>query len=115
MKDQANAVNAQAEAARYTALLEAGVVSKESQQAQVSTAGQAQGSIDADKAAIRGGKGEPGLYEDYVADQWRGWFAAGGSGQYRACRGYDRAAGGDAVAADRGDLYAAGGSVCPRC
>jgi multidrug efflux system membrane fusion protein len=52
VKDQANAVNAQAEAARYSALLEAGVVSKETQQAQVSTAGQAQGSIDADKAAI---------------------------------------------------------------
>ena len=53
VKDQANAVNAQAEAARYSALLEAGVVSKETQQAQVSTAGQAQGSIDADKAAIQ--------------------------------------------------------------
>ena len=52
VKDEANAVNAQAEAARYTALLQAGVVSKESQQAQVSTAGQAQGAIDADKAAI---------------------------------------------------------------
>ena len=34
VKDQANAVNAQAEAARYSALLQAGVVSKESQQAQ---------------------------------------------------------------------------------
>ncbi|GGA67529.1 multidrug resistance protein MdtA [Edaphobacter acidisoli] len=52
VKDQANAANAQAEASRYTALFNAGVVSKESQQAQVSTAGQAQGSIDADKAAI---------------------------------------------------------------
>ncbi len=56
VKDQANAVNAQAEAARYSALLEAGVVSKETQQAQVSTAGQAQGSIDADKAAIEAAK-----------------------------------------------------------
>ena len=56
VKDQANAVNAQAEAARYTALLEAGVVSKENQQAQVSTAGQAQGSIEADKAAIEAAK-----------------------------------------------------------
>jgi membrane fusion protein, multidrug efflux system len=53
VKDQANAVNAQAEAARYTALLQAGVVSKESQQAQVSTAGQAAGSLDADRAAIK--------------------------------------------------------------
>lgn len=52
VKDQANAANAQAEAARYTALLQAGVVSKEAQQAQISTAGQAQGSIDADKATI---------------------------------------------------------------
>ena len=32
LKDQANAVNARAEAARYTALLQAGVTSKESQQ-----------------------------------------------------------------------------------
>jgi membrane fusion protein, multidrug efflux system len=53
VKDEANAVNAHAEAARYTALLQAGVVSKESQQAQVSTSGQAQGAIDADKAAIQ--------------------------------------------------------------
>lgn len=52
-KDQANAVNAHAEAARYTALYQAGVVSKESQQAQLSTSGQAQGSIDADQAAIQ--------------------------------------------------------------
>jgi membrane fusion protein, multidrug efflux system len=56
VKDEANAVNAQAEAARYTALLQAGVVSKESQQAQVSTSGQAQGAIDADKAAIQAAK-----------------------------------------------------------
>jgi membrane fusion protein, multidrug efflux system len=56
VKDQANAVNAQAEAARYTALQQAGVVSKESQQAQVSTAGQAEGAIAADKAAIEAAK-----------------------------------------------------------
>ena len=56
VKDQANAVNAQAEATRYTALLQAGVVSKETQQAQVSTAGQAAGSLDADRAAIEAAK-----------------------------------------------------------
>jgi multidrug efflux system membrane fusion protein len=56
VKDQANAANAQAEAARYTALLQAGVVSKESQQAQISTAGQAQGSLAADRAAIEAAK-----------------------------------------------------------
>ena len=56
VKDQANAVNAHAEAARYAALFQAGVVSKESQQAQESTSGQAQGSIDADKAAIQAAK-----------------------------------------------------------
>ena len=56
VKDQANAVNARAEAARYTALLQAGVVSKESQQAQVSTAGQAEGSMAADQAAIQAAK-----------------------------------------------------------
>ena len=51
-RDQANAKNADAEAARYTALYQAGVVSKESQQTQVSTAGQASGTLQADQAAI---------------------------------------------------------------
>jgi len=53
VKDQANAKNADAEAQRYTALFQAGVVSKESQQSQISTAGQATGSIQADQAAIQ--------------------------------------------------------------
>src|SRR3984885_3735509 len=53
VKDQANAVNARAGAARYGALLQAGVVSKESQQLQASTAGQAEGSIASDRAAIQ--------------------------------------------------------------
>jgi membrane fusion protein, multidrug efflux system len=56
VKDQATAVNARAEAARYTALLQAGVTSKESQQAQISTAGQAEGSVAADQAAIEAAK-----------------------------------------------------------
>ena len=56
VKDEANAVNARAEAARYGALLQAGVVSKESQQAQVSTAGQAEGAIAADQASIQAAK-----------------------------------------------------------
>src|SRR5271170_707998 len=53
VKDQANAVNARAEAARYKSLLDAGVVSKESEQLQLSNAGQAEGSIAADEAAIQ--------------------------------------------------------------
>jgi membrane fusion protein, multidrug efflux system len=56
VKDQANAENARAEASRYKSLLDAGVVSKESQQAQASTAGQAEGSLAADKAAIQAAK-----------------------------------------------------------
>ncbi len=56
VKDQANAVNARAEAARYKALQDAGVVSKESEQAQASTAGQAEGSLAADQAAIQAAK-----------------------------------------------------------
>jgi membrane fusion protein, multidrug efflux system len=56
VKDQANAVNARAEAARYEALQQAGVVSKESQQLQASNAGQAEGSIAADQAAIQAAK-----------------------------------------------------------
>jgi membrane fusion protein, multidrug efflux system len=56
VKDQANAVNARAEATRYESLLQAGVVSKESQQAQASTAGQVEGSIASDRAAIDAAK-----------------------------------------------------------
>ena len=52
-KDQATAANASAEAQRYTALYQAGVVSKESQQSQISGAGQATGAIQADQAAIQ--------------------------------------------------------------
>ena len=56
IKDQANALNAKAEASRYTALLQAGVVSKESEQLQASNAGQAEGAIAADQAAIQAAK-----------------------------------------------------------
>jgi multidrug efflux system membrane fusion protein len=56
VKDQANLKNTEAEAQRYTELYQAGVVSKESQQAQVSGAGQAAGSIKADQAAIEAAK-----------------------------------------------------------
>src|ERR1700761_2576280 len=55
-KDEANLKNMQAEAERYTALYEAGVVSKETQQLEVSNEGQAQGSIKADQAAIEAAK-----------------------------------------------------------
>ncbi len=56
VKDQATAENAKAEAARYTALFQAGVVSKESQHTQSTGAGQAAGSIAADEAAIQSAK-----------------------------------------------------------
>jgi len=52
VRDQANAVYAQAQAQRYNQLYQAGVVSKESTQTQESTAGQAVGTLAADKAAI---------------------------------------------------------------
>ncbi|MEO7028487.1 MAG: efflux RND transporter periplasmic adaptor subunit [Acidobacteriaceae bacterium] len=55
-KDQANLRNTEAEAQRYTALYQAGVVSKESQQTQLSNAGQAAGSIKADQATIEAAK-----------------------------------------------------------
>ena len=55
-KDEANLKNMDAEAQRYTALYQAGVVSKESQQSQISNAGQAAGSIKADNAAIEAAK-----------------------------------------------------------
>jgi membrane fusion protein, multidrug efflux system len=56
VKDQAMAANARAEAQRYTALADAGVVSRESQQTQVASAGQAEGSIAADQASIQAAK-----------------------------------------------------------
>jgi multidrug efflux system membrane fusion protein len=51
-KDEANLKNMEAEAQRYTALYQAGVVSKEQQQLEVSNQGQAAGSIKSDQAAI---------------------------------------------------------------
>jgi len=55
-KDQAAADYARAEADRYKALYDAGVVSKDSQQVQISSAGQSAGALDADRAAIQAAK-----------------------------------------------------------
>jgi multidrug efflux system membrane fusion protein len=51
-RDQALLKNAQAEYARYKALYDAGVVSKESMQSYEATQGQYEGAIEADKAAV---------------------------------------------------------------
>ncbi len=56
LKDQASADYAKAEAGRYTALYQAGVVSKESEQTQVSSAGASAGTLAADRAAIQAAK-----------------------------------------------------------
>jgi multidrug efflux system membrane fusion protein len=55
-KDQAAADYAKAEATRYSALYDAGVVSKDSQQVQQSSAGQSAGILEADRAAIQAAK-----------------------------------------------------------
>ncbi len=55
-KDQATADYAKAEAGRYSALYAAGVVSKDSQQVQQTSAGQSAGVLDADRAAIQAAK-----------------------------------------------------------
>ena len=55
-KDQAAAVYANAAAARYTALYKVGVVSQDREQTQTAAAGQADGAILADKAAIQATK-----------------------------------------------------------
>ena len=55
-KDQASADYAKAEAGRYTALFQAGVVSKESEQTQTSNAGASAGTLSADRAAIQAAK-----------------------------------------------------------
>jgi multidrug efflux system membrane fusion protein len=52
-RDEANAVNAKAEAARYAALLDAEVVSKEVEQSEEAAYGQAEGALKADEAAIQ--------------------------------------------------------------
>ena len=55
-KDQATAENARAQAGRYTALYQAGVVSKESEQAQLTSANVSVGTLEADRAAIQAAK-----------------------------------------------------------
>jgi multidrug efflux system membrane fusion protein len=55
-RDQAQHANDQAQASRYSALLEAGVVSRENAQAQQALAGQSGGAIQADQAAIQAAK-----------------------------------------------------------
>jgi len=55
-KDEAAARNNEAEANRYKALYQAGVVSAESEQAQISNSGQSVGTLDADRAAIQAAK-----------------------------------------------------------
>lgn len=55
-KDQAAADYAKVEAARYKDLYDAGVVSKDSQQVQQSSAGQSAGVLEADRAAIQAAK-----------------------------------------------------------
>jgi len=55
-RDQANAALAKSQANRYTALYNAGVVSRESEQTQQSTAGQSIGTIQGDQAAIQAAK-----------------------------------------------------------
>ena len=64
-RDQANLRNLQAEAQRYTALFEAGVVSKEQQQLQVSNSGQVSGTIKTDEAAIEAGRVNLGYTKIY--------------------------------------------------
>ncbi|HWZ11724.1 MAG TPA: MdtA/MuxA family multidrug efflux RND transporter periplasmic adaptor subunit [Acidobacteriaceae bacterium] len=51
-KDKASLVNAQAEAARYKALYDQGVVSREQMDLQVSNAGNFEGAVQSDQAAI---------------------------------------------------------------
>jgi multidrug efflux system membrane fusion protein len=55
-KDQAAADYAKIEAGRYKDLYAAGVVSKDSEQTQMSSAGQTAGALDADRAAIQAAK-----------------------------------------------------------
>lgn len=55
-RDKATAAYASAEAARYTNLYNAGVVSQDSQETQVAAAGQIAGALQADNAAIQAAK-----------------------------------------------------------
>ena len=64
-KDEANLKDMQAEAERYTALYEAGVVSKEQQQLEVNNQGQAVGSIKSDEAAVEAARVNLGYTKIY--------------------------------------------------
>src|ERR1700744_743490 len=64
-KDEANLKDMQAEAERYTALYEAGVVSKEQQQLEINNQGQAVGSIKADQAAVEAARVNLGYTKIY--------------------------------------------------
>jgi len=55
-RDQAQHTNDQAQSGRYSALFQAGVVSRESAQIQEAAAGQSAGAIQADQAAIQAAK-----------------------------------------------------------
>jgi multidrug efflux system membrane fusion protein len=65
IRDQATAANADAQSTRYKALQDAGVVSTESAQAQVASAGQAQGTVVADQATIQAAKVNLGYTKIY--------------------------------------------------
>jgi membrane fusion protein, multidrug efflux system len=64
-KDEANLKDMQAEAERYTALYEAGVVSKEQQQLEINNSGQAEGTIKADQAAVEAARVNLGYTKIY--------------------------------------------------
>ena len=80
--DQALLKNAQAEYARYKALYDAGVTSKETLDADEATQGQYQGAIEADKAAIETAQLQLELVHHPVADQRPHRPAPGGSRQH---------------------------------
>jgi membrane fusion protein, multidrug efflux system len=64
-KDEANLKDMQAEAERYTALYEAGVVSKEQQQLEINNSGQAEGTIKSDQAAVEAARVNLGYTKIY--------------------------------------------------
>ena len=105
--DEALLKDAQAEYKRYKALYEAGVVSKETMEADEAAQGQYQGAIESDKAAIETAQLQLDWCYDSVADQRPDRSAAGGPGQHYYGK-YDEPGDHQPVPADFGLLYAAG-------
>ena len=88
--DQALLDDAKLDLARYATLLEQDAIPKQQLDTQKALVAQYEGSIKQDQANVDSAKLNLHLCPGHGADHGERRFAAGGSGQYRACRGRER-------------------------